>query len=218
MLKDGTQFDSNLVNNNSSSSHTLINSTGELTSASLRYNENTNTLEGEIICGVDICNLIFYPREGSGSAVRTLQTGSHIINIPFSEFGEPSFPSPSPTAPTPTPPVGEVDPTDPPVFFATSGCYELVDGAVTLGSLECVFENAIKAFLGLAAIILFVVILVAGFKYVTSGGDPKAVQSAKMTLTYAIGGMVLIALSFLILQFISVFTGADVTDFTVAVP
>jgi hypothetical protein len=102
--------------------------------------------------------------------------------------------------------------------FTTSGCYELGDGAVTLKSLECVFENAIKAILSFAAIILFVVSLVAGFKYLTSGGDPKAVQSAKMTLTYAIGGMVLIALSFLILHFISVFTGAPVTEFTVAVP
>jgi hypothetical protein len=58
-------------------------------------------------------------------------------------------------------------------------------------------------------------LIMGGFKFITAGGDPKAIEGAKKTLTYAIMGIVLVALSFLILQFISTFTGVDVTQFKI---
>ena len=92
---------------------------------------------------------------------------------------------------------------------------ETINGVATLKGFEGIFENAISAILSFAAILLFILLIVGGYKYITSGGNPKSVESAKMTLTYAIGGMLLIALAFLILQFIEVFTGAPVTNFVV---
>ena len=44
---------------------------------------------------------------------------------------------------------------------------------------------------GIAAVIM---IIIAGFKYITSGGDPNGVNSAKNTILYAVIGLV-IALS-----------------------
>ncbi|KKQ52948.1 hypothetical protein A2865_02465 [Candidatus Woesebacteria bacterium RIFCSPHIGHO2_01_FULL_39_17] len=85
----------------------------------------------------------------------------------------------------------------------------------TVGGFEGLFENAIAALLGLAGIALFIMLLVGGFKFITSGGDPKSLESAKNTLTHAIGGIVLVALSYLILRFIGVFTGADVVNFNI---
>jgi hypothetical protein len=38
-------------------------------------------------------------------------------------------------------------------------------------------------------------IMVGGFKYVTSGGDGSKVSSAKSTIIYAIVGLVIVALS-----------------------
>jgi hypothetical protein len=58
-------------------------------------------------------------------------------------------------------------------------------------------------------------LIVGGIKYTTSGGDPKSVESAKKTLTYAILGMVLVASAYLILRLIGEFTGADVTNFVI---
>ncbi|MEK7472476.1 MAG: hypothetical protein AAB625_00375 [Patescibacteria group bacterium] len=87
-----------------------------------------------------------------------------------------------------------------------------------LSQLEDVFENVVKALLALGGIGLFLTLLSSGFKYLTSGGDPKAVEGAKNTLTYAIGGFVLLAFSYLILLIIGTFTGADVTNFTIFKP
>lgn len=85
----------------------------------------------------------------------------------------------------------------------------------TLQDLEVVFSKLVEIVLVVAGIALFIMLLMGGFKFITSGGDPKAIEGAKKTLTYAIGGIVLVALSFLILRFISTFTGVDVTQFTI---
>jgi cytochrome bd-type quinol oxidase subunit 2 len=91
-----------------------------------------------------------------------------------------------------------------------------VNGVATLQGLEGLFNNLISAILALAGIVLFLLLLLGGFKYLTSGGDPKAAESARNTLTYAIFGLLIIVLSFLILLFIEDFTGAEVTNFIIS--
>ncbi len=85
----------------------------------------------------------------------------------------------------------------------------------TLQGLETVFESVVTSLLALGGIVLFLMLLSGGFKYLTSGGDPKAVESAQKTLTYAIGGLVLLAGSYMLLNIIAQFTGADVTNFKI---
>lgn len=87
-----------------------------------------------------------------------------------------------------------------------------------LSQLEDVFGNVVTSLLALGGIILFLMLLSGGFKYLTSGGDPKATETAQKTLTYAIGGLVLLAGSYMILRIISDFTGADVTNFVITRP
>jgi len=91
-----------------------------------------------------------------------------------------------------------------------------MDNPATLQDLEGVFSNVIKIILGIAGIVFFILLLLAGFKFITSGGDPKALESAQKTLTYAIGGLVVILLSYLILVLIKTITGVDVTIFKIA--
>lgn len=92
-----------------------------------------------------------------------------------------------------------------------------MDRVATIADLEPIFGRVVSAALGLAGIVLFVLLLRGGFKYITSGGDPKAVESAQKTLTYAIIGLVLILVSFLILVLIKTITGVDVTQFKVTI-
>ena len=87
-----------------------------------------------------------------------------------------------------------------------------------LSQLEDVFGSLVTSLLALGGIVLFLMLLSGGFKYLTSGGDPKATEGAQKTLTYAIGGMVLLAGSYMILRIISDFTGADVTNFVITRP
>ncbi len=88
----------------------------------------------------------------------------------------------------------------------------------TLQQLETVFGNLVTSLLALGGIVLFLMLLTGGFKYLTSGGDPKAAEGAQKTLTYAIGGLVLLAGSYMILNIIKTFTGADVTNFVIYKP
>lgn len=52
---------------------------------------------------------------------------------------------------------------------------------------------------GVAAVIM---IIIGGLRYVTSGGDSAAVNSAKNTILYAVIGLVVAALAQLIVQFV----------------
>ncbi len=84
-----------------------------------------------------------------------------------------------------------------------------------LSDLEVVFKNTVNVILGFAGIAFFVLLLIGGIKYITSGGDPKAVEGAKKTITYAIGGLLVVVLSFIVLVLIKTLTGVEVTQFKI---
>ena len=92
---------------------------------------------------------------------------------------------------------------------------EAVGGVATFEGINWIFNNLISIALGFAAIILFLMLILGGFKYITSGGNPEKAAGAKATLTYAILGMVMLILSILALRIISDITGAKILDFTV---
>lgn len=97
-------------------------------------------------------------------------------------------------------------------------CNAIVNGVIQILYLECIFGRFVDAIWGFGGITLFVLLIIGGYKYISSGGDPKALEEAKKTLTYAICGTVLLSCAFLILKFIQVFTGVDVTRFKVTQP
>ena len=90
-------------------------------------------------------------------------------------------------------------------------------GIARISDLSCVFGNVVGVSIIFAGIVLFVILLMGGFKYMTSGGDPKAVDAAQKTITYAILGLILILASYLILVLIRAITGVDVTNFKVTI-
>lgn len=99
-----------------------------------------------------------------------------------------------------------------------TSCLQTVNGIPDIPTIQCleiVFGNILYVAVGLAVLTLFVMFLVGGFKYLTSGGDPKATTAAKQTLTYAILGLGLMAIAYLIFRIIEVFTGVNVTTFTI---
>jgi hypothetical protein len=84
--------------------------------------------------------------------------------------------------------------------------------------LEVIFTNFVGALLGFAGILFFILFVVGGFRYLTSGGDPKAIAGAHSTLTHAILGLVLVILTVSILALIEVITGANVSTFRIVQP
>ena len=59
--------------------------------------------------------------------------------------------------------------------------------------------NLISLVVGVAAVIM---IIVGGFRYITSGGNQEGVKSAKNTIIYAIIGLVIVALAQIIVKFV----------------
>jgi len=92
----------------------------------------------------------------------------------------------------------------------------VVEGnVVTIQGLECIVKTILNLAVRLAGIALFIILIIGGFKHLTSGGDPKAAESAQKTITYAILGLALLLGAWLILLFVKEFTGVDVTQFTI---
>jgi hypothetical protein len=61
--------------------------------------------------------------------------------------------------------------------------------------------NILSLIGGIAAVIM---IIVAGLKYITSGGDSSQVSSAKNTLIYAVVGIIVIAIAQALVRFVLV--------------
>ena len=57
-------------------------------------------------------------------------------------------------------------------------------------------------------------LVISGYKYLTSGGDQERAASAKSTMTYAIIGIVLLSVAYLIFALIYEITGVNVLQFT----
>lgn len=86
-----------------------------------------------------------------------------------------------------------------------------------LTELEELFKNVISVIVGLGFVGTFVLLVWAGIKYLTSGGEPKAIQTAHQTVTWALLGVVFMAIAWIVLQLLKVFTGVDVTVFDLKV-
>lgn len=84
-----------------------------------------------------------------------------------------------------------------------------------LAELEQLFGNLISVVVGIAFIVLVVMLVFAGIRYITSSGEPKSVQQAHLTITWALLGILFLAISWLLLLLIQAFTGIEVTVFNI---
>lgn len=93
-----------------------------------------------------------------------------------------------------------------PYVDACTGAQCAIDsarGAKTgVSSVPGVFDNVARTLLFVISAVAVIMIIVSGFKYVTSNGDPKSVESAKSTITYSVIGIIVAILSYAIVNFI----------------
>ena len=86
------------------------------------------------------------------------------------------------------------------------------EGVATIGGLECIIINITKPLPALIALAAVVMIIMAGIRIINAGSDAKALAAAWLSFTYAIIGLILLAVVWLALVLIKNFTGADVTN------
>ena len=89
-------------------------------------------------------------------------------------------------------------------------------GVATINGLECLFGNVLNVIMALAGLTFFMMFIIGGFKYLTSGGDPKKMASASHTISLSFFAVIGVILSWLILLLIKNFTGVDVTQFKIS--
>jgi len=90
----------------------------------------------------------------------------------------------------------------------------MVDKIHEIKDIISIVKDIFGLIIRLTGIIAFIMLIVSGFKYLTSGGDAEKAQSARNTITHAILGLVLIIAAWFILKFLSEFTGVNLTEFT----
>lgn len=92
------------------------------------------------------------------------------------------------------------------------GCIVTGDKGEKIATLNClpaVFTNVVFALLLFSGIVAVFLIIYSGIKFLTSGGDPKQVEGARHTMTYAIVGLIIILVSFSIINLIAKITGVE---------
>jgi hypothetical protein len=72
------------------------------------------------------------------------------------------------------------------------------DATASINRIVHTIVNLLSAVVGIVAVIM---IIVGGFRYITSGGNDTSVTAAKNTILYAIIGLVVVALAQVLVRF-----------------
>ena len=75
-------------------------------------------------------------------------------------------------------------------------------GKMNSSKLEGLIATVINVLSAIGGSVAVIMIIIGGFKYVTSGGDSNSVSSAKNTVLYGLVGLVIIAFAQIIVQFV----------------
>lgn len=84
--------------------------------------------------------------------------------------------------------------------------------------LQELVQRAINLIVPLGFVAATVVLVVAGVKFIVSGGEAKSIANAWTTVTWALLGIVFLIVAWLILLLIEAFTGVKVTQFSLTFP
>lgn len=94
--------------------------------------------------------------------------------------------------------------------------YDSGNGDVaTIKGFECIVSNILNVAITLIGLGIFAMLIIGSYQMITSGGDPKAVEAAKATITYAVMGLVIAILAWFIIFAIATLTGANTGAFNI---
>ena len=93
-------------------------------------------------------------------------------------------------------------------------------GVAGFADLEILLQKVLGGIFSFGLIVVFIMLLYGGFKYLTAGGNPEANQKASGVITYAVLGLALMIGSWFILRLIASFTGLgdQLLDFSIIFP
>jgi len=100
--------------------------------------------------------------------------------------------------------------------WTNTNCVSITNPDIaTLQGFECIFKNILLIIIPLAGLAAFVTLIIGGFQYLTSAGDPKQLQKATATITAAIIGIAVILGIWFVFKLLFVITGLDLLQFQI---
>jgi hypothetical protein len=82
---------------------------------------------------------------------------------------------------------------------AAAGASCVDNGGTSVNDVIGLVVNTLSSLIGVVAVIM---IMVGGYKYITSSGDSSNIASAKNTILFAIVGLIVVALAQIIVRFV----------------
>ncbi len=79
----------------------------------------------------------------------------------------------------------------------------------TLQGIQCLLANIFTVIITLIGLAGFVMLIVASFRYLVSGGNTKGTETAKNTFLFMIIGIIVTLSGFIVLNLLANFTGID---------
>jgi len=70
------------------------------------------------------------------------------------------------------------------------------------GHFQKILADVINIFSLIVGVVVVIMIIFGGFKYVTSAGNQESIKTAKQTLIYALIGLIIVALAQIIVKFV----------------
>jgi len=92
-----------------------------------------------------------------------------------------------------------------------SGWFEIVPFSTNM-SLLGIIGIILQIAFALAGLVATFYLILGGYNYITAGGNPEAIEGAKATITNAIIGMIVILISYLLVDFLLARLGATNID------
>jgi hypothetical protein len=75
-----------------------------------------------------------------------------------------------------------------------------VSGVPSITGIFCVLVKIVNYLLTTGGFIAFIFLVVGGLQYMVSGGDEKAITTAKSTITYSVFGLLIILASVIVIN------------------
>lgn len=87
-----------------------------------------------------------------------------------------------------------------------------------LSALSEVFRNFIQVALGLVGVIAIIMIVAAGFQFLSAGYDKEGAARARRTITYATIGLLVAVSAWIIIRLLGQFLGVNLDIFRICLP
>lgn len=90
----------------------------------------------------------------------------------------------------------------------------------TVGEFDVIdiVRGIIQFILVVAFVLAFIMLLIGGIRWITAGGDEKAVGSARNMITAALIGLVIVLVAFALIKLVETFFGVSIISGGVEIP